>query len=91
MQSAVATAPGGWLLEVRIDKSMLDPELPNEGTFGLDFNFRDNDNNNDPSRTTVYTWNDIEHSGSFPSKIPDRWGDALLAPVDLWTCVRRLA
>ena len=81
VQSAVSTDATGWWLEVRIEKSVLDPDLPNEGSFGLDFNFRDNDGNNDPNRTTVYTWNDTEQSGSFPSKIPDRWGEGLLTPV----------
>ncbi len=83
VRSAVSTVATGWWLEVRIEKSMLDPDLLNEGSFGLDFNFRDNDSNNDPNKTTVYAWNDTEQSGAFPSKIPNRWGDAFLDPVDL--------
>ena len=81
VRSAVSVVATGWQLEVRIEKSMLDPNLGNEGVFGLDFNFRDNDANNDPSLTTVYSWSDTEQSGVFPSKIPNRWGDGLLAPV----------
>src|SRR5207247_11370281 len=53
------------------------PAVPSAGgTCGLDFNFRDNDNNNDVSQTTVYTWNDPSSGAGFPSKIPDRWGSA---------------
>jgi hypothetical protein len=76
--SAISFDEKGWWLEVRIDKSVLDPNLGASGTFGLDFNFRDNDNDNDPGRTTVYTWSDTEQSANFPSKIPDRWGEGTL-------------
>jgi hypothetical protein len=72
--SAVSLDATGWWLEVRIQKAALDPDLPALGSFGLDFNFRDNDDNNDPNTSTVYTWSDTEESGAFPSKIPDRWG-----------------
>ena len=71
--SAVSLDHKGWWLEVRIDKSALDPDLPTVGTIGLDFNFRDNDANNDPNLSTVYSWADTEQSSKFPSKIPDRW------------------
>ncbi len=67
----------GWWLEVRITKTALDPDLPASGTFGVDFNFRDNDNNNDVAQTTVHCWNDPTVSGAFPSKIPDNWADAV--------------
>ena len=46
--------------QVEIGKSILAPSLPAEGSIGVDFNFRDNDNNNDPNLTTVYTWSDFE-------------------------------
>src|SRR2546429_6023192 len=70
-------APIGWWLEARIAKTALTPPLPSAGgTIGLDFNFRDNDNNNDPAQTTVYTWSDNSSGVSFPSKIPDKWGSA---------------
>jgi hypothetical protein len=74
--SSVSTDANGWWLEVRITKSALDPDMPADGKFGIDFNFRDNDSNNTATLSTVYTWSDTEQSGSFPSKIPDRWGDA---------------
>jgi hypothetical protein len=74
LQSAVSTDAAGWWLELRIDKSALSPALPSQGSFGLDFNFRDNDNGNDPNQSTIYTWSDTEESGGFPSKIPNRWG-----------------
>ncbi len=78
--SAVTTDGTGWWLEVRITKSALDPDMPASGTFGVDFNFRDNDNNNDPALTTVYTWAETSTAG-FPSKIPDHWGDGVLATL----------
>ncbi|HLE21079.1 MAG TPA: DUF4038 domain-containing protein [Vicinamibacteria bacterium] len=78
--SAVSRDGTGWWLEVRIDQAALNPDLPGSGAFGLDFNFRDNDANNRPDATTVYTWSDVEQSGSFPSKIPNRWGRARLLP-----------
>jgi hypothetical protein len=68
----------GWWLEVRIEKAALDPDMPVDGTFGVEFNFRDNDNNNDWSVTTVYDWNDPTTSAGFPSKIPYNWGEARL-------------
>ncbi|MHC4795251.1 MAG: sugar-binding protein [Planctomycetota bacterium] len=72
--SATSTDANGWWLEVRIDKSALDPDIPaNAGTSGLDFVFRDNDANNS-ALTTIYSWTDQEVSNSFPTKIPDRWG-----------------
>ena len=75
--SAVARDSSGWWLEMRIAKSALSPALPAAGgTFGLDFNFRDNDNNNDPSQTSVYTWSDNASGAGFPSKVPDKWGTA---------------
>src|SRR6185436_6884585 len=55
--SAVTTDGTGWWAEVRITKTALDGDIPaTSGTIGLDFNFRDNDNNNDAALTTVYTW-----------------------------------
>ena len=78
VRSATSRDASGWWLEVGIDKAALSPALPEAGSFRIDFNYRDNDGNNDPARTTVYTWSDGERSGSFPSKIPDRWGEASL-------------
>jgi len=74
--SAVTTDSAGWWLEVRIAKNAMIPA--SGGTIGLDFTFRDNDNNNDVSRTTVYSWTDNVNSTGFPSKVPDRWGTLLL-------------
>jgi hypothetical protein len=76
--SAVSTDANGWYLEVRITKSVLDPDIPDTGIFGVDFNFRDNDNSNDPTKTTIYIWSDPESGTGFPSKIPDNWGDAAI-------------
>jgi hypothetical protein len=82
--SAVARDATGWWLELRIAKTALDPHLPPAGgTFGLDFNFRDNDNNNDPSQTTVYSWNDNSSGAGFPSKIPNNWGSATTALLEV--------
>jgi hypothetical protein len=78
VMSAVSRDGSGWWLEVAIDKAVLNPDLPANGVFGLDFNFRDNDAGNRPDASTVYTWSDTEESGSFPSKIPNRWGRGLL-------------
>ncbi|MDO8587803.1 MAG: carbohydrate-binding protein [Armatimonadota bacterium] len=76
--SAVVRDGTGWWLETRITKSALDADIPGAGnTIGLDFNFRDNDNNNDAALTSVYAWNDPSYSG-FPSKIPNNWGDCFL-------------
>ncbi|MHC4799312.1 MAG: DUF6298 domain-containing protein, partial [Planctomycetota bacterium] len=75
--SAVSTDASGWYLEVRIDKSALDPDIPDSGTLGVDFNYRDNDDSNNMTKTTIYSWSDDSGSG-FPSKIPDNWGDAEL-------------
>lgn len=91
--SAVVRDAAGWCLEVRIAKSSLDPDLPPAGDFGIDFNFRDNDSDNDPTKTTIYTWSDYTTSGGFPGKIPDRWGSAAMAdtvppgPVTTFTAV----
>jgi hypothetical protein len=74
VQSAVSAHASGWWCELRVDMSALDPGLGGSASFGLDFNFRDNDAANDPGSTTVYTWSDTEQSGNFPSKIPNRWG-----------------
>jgi hypothetical protein len=75
--SAVARDGTGWWLEMRMAKTAVDPHLPAAGgSFGLDFNFRDNDNNNDPAQTTIYTWSDNSSGSGFPSKIPDKWGSA---------------
>ena len=79
--SAISRNKKGWWLELRIDKSVLDGDLSASGVFGLDFNFRDNDRNNNPNRSTVYTWADTEQSSAFPSKIPDRWGEGALDPL----------
>lgn len=78
--SAVVRDSTGWWLEARLAKSALAPAIPANGTIGLDFNFRDNDNGNDSALTTVYTWNERSSSG-FPSKIPDHWGNASLATL----------
>lgn len=78
VNSAVVRDASGWWLEVRIAKAALDPDMPLAGTIGADFNFRDNDNNNDPALSTVYCWGDNTVSGGFPSKIPDKWGDVVL-------------
>ncbi len=78
--SAVSRDATGWWLEVRFGKTALDPDLPPNGSFGIDFNFRDNDEGNRPDATTVYTWSDLEQSANFPSKIPNRWGLARLLP-----------
>ncbi|MDO8585408.1 MAG: sugar-binding protein [Armatimonadota bacterium] len=77
----------GWWLEARIQKSALDPDMPNTGSFGVDFVFRDNDNPDptyymgNPADSTIYSWRDSSSGSSFPSKIPDRWGDAALADI----------
>jgi len=77
--SALVPVTGGWGIEVRIAKSALNPDMPaTAGDYGLDFNFRDNDNNNDLAQTTVYTWADDAEPGGFPSKIPDNWGTCQL-------------
>ena len=76
VRSAVSSHASGWWCELRINMNALDPDLAGSGSFGLDFNFRDNDGGNDPGTTTVYTWSDTEQSGNFPSKIPNRWGRA---------------
>jgi len=84
VDSAVTRDATGWWLEARIAKNALTPPLPAAGgSFGLDFNFRDNDNNNDPLQTTVYTWSDNSTGGGFPSKIPDKWGTATAEPLEV--------
>jgi hypothetical protein len=81
--SAVSTDSAGWWLEVRIAKTALSPAIPaTSGTIGLDFTFRDNDNNNDAAQTTVYSWTDNVNSSGFPSKIPDNWGALALTTGD---------
>jgi hypothetical protein len=82
--SAVTRDASGWWLEARIAKTALDPDLLSAGaTFGIDFNFHDNDNNNDTSQTTVYTWSDNVSGAGFPSKIPDKWGTAIAIPLEV--------
>ncbi len=83
--SALVSVTGGWGVEVRIAKNVLDPDIPSSsGDYGLDFNLRDNDNDNDVGLTTVYTWADDTEPAGFPSKIPDNWGTCMLesAPVN---------
>ena len=79
--SAAVRDATGWWLEARISKSALDPDIPADGTIGIDFAFRDNDSNGDTAQTTVYTWRESTTDG-FPSKVPNRWGD-LSMPVPL--------
>ncbi|MDO8588243.1 MAG: sugar-binding protein [Armatimonadota bacterium] len=81
LTSVVLRDSSGWWLEMRITKSALDSDMPTSGSIGLDFCFRDNDNDNDPTQTTVYSWRDNSTGGGFPSKIPDKWGDAIMADV----------
>ena len=79
--SAVTTDATGWWLEVRLAKTAFSPAIPStSGTIGIDFNFRDNDNNNNPALTTVYAWHESSSDG-FPVKIPDHWGDLNLSPI----------
>ncbi|MDO8589494.1 MAG: sugar-binding protein [Armatimonadota bacterium] len=78
--SAVVRDGTGWWMECKILKSVLDTDLPNSGSFGIDFNFRDNDNNNNTALTTVYMWRESSTEG-YPTKIPDHWGDASLATL----------
>lgn len=75
--SAVVRDGTGWWLEFRITKTAIDPDLPGSGPIGIDFNFRDNDNNNDAALTTVYDWRGPT-AGSFPTKIPNDWGHCIL-------------
>ena len=87
--SAVSRDGTGWWLEVRIQKSALDPDIPGSGSSGVDFCFRDNDNPDatywwgHPSYSTMYSWSDNPSGASFPTKIPDRWGDASLPSVPI--------
>ncbi len=53
--SAVSRDSSGWWLEVGLARNAFSPALPPAGCFGIDLNFRDNDSNNDPAQTTVYT------------------------------------
>lgn len=85
VMSSVRRDATGWWLEARIDKSVLDPDIPAIGTIGIDFNFRDNDNENDMTRTTVYSWADLASGTNFPSKIPSHWGElAFEQDLCLW-------
>ncbi len=87
--SAVVRDATGWWLEARIQKTALDPDLPSTGIFGVDFCFRDNDNPDatyyygNPAQSTMYSWSDNPTGASFPTKIPDRWGDAQLPAVNI--------
>ena len=82
--SAVARDATGWWLEARIDKNALDPDIPANGSFGVDFCFRDNDSPDainyagNPAQSTVYSWRDSAVAEGFPTKVPTAWGDALL-------------
>lgn len=83
--SAVVKDSTGWWLEAKIAKSVLDPDIPATGNFGIDFSFRDNDGENNFSKTTVYTWSDMASGTGFPSKIPSHWGDVSYATdMCLW-------
>ncbi len=76
--SVVTTDGTGWTLEVRIDKTVADPDVPADGVFGMDLNFRDNDSANEPSLTSIYSWRDPYHEGTSPAcptKRPKNWGD----------------
>ena len=93
--AVVATTETGWLVEVGVDKTVFAVPLPSilgpandpEGNnFGIDFNFRDNDDpflvadeGGDTSFTTVYDWADPTSGGGFPSKQPGLWGQ-MFAP-----------
>jgi hypothetical protein len=88
VHSVATRTANGWLLEVGIAKAVFNPALPaivgpvNDPAghnYGLELNFRDNDNNNDPTTTSVYDWADPLSSGGFPSKQAGSWGD-LVSP-----------
>ncbi len=79
--SAVTTDSAGWWMEVRIAKNALSPAIPAGGTIGVEFALRDNDSNNNAALTTLYSWHDPEISASFPTRIPDRWGDLNMVAV----------
>ena len=72
--SAVVRDSTGWWLEVCIQKSALDPDIPATGTFGVDFGFRDNDSGETSSQ---YAWADNASGDSFPTKVPNSWGDCV--------------
>jgi hypothetical protein len=72
----------GWWLEARITKTVLNQDIPSgAGTIGIDFAFHDNDSKNSSTVSTTTSWRDPEVSTSFPSKIPDRWGDLRLVTL----------
>ncbi|MDO8682109.1 MAG: DUF4038 domain-containing protein [Armatimonadota bacterium] len=81
--SSVVRDSTGWWAEVRIQKSATDPNMLANGIFGVDFAFRDNDNPDatyfygSPDASTMYGWSDNTIGAGFPSKIPDKWGDAV--------------
>jgi hypothetical protein len=90
VEAAVDADGTGWWLEVGIRKDALHPVLPAQGSIGLDFNFRDNDADNDPAATTVYTWSDTASGAGFPSKVPDRWAEAVLEDLASVQGARRM-
>ncbi|MDO8589593.1 MAG: sugar-binding protein [Armatimonadota bacterium] len=91
--SAASSDASGYWIEVSIRKTELNPDMPAAGTFGVELCFRDNDSPDatyfygNPSVSTMYGWSDTVSGGSFPAKIPDRWGHAAvpnlvpLAPI----------
>lgn len=89
VQSAGSMTANGYIIEVSIALSVLDPDLPNTlgGRFGLDLAFRDNDNYvaggdmaGTPADSTMYSWSDPDSPPGYPSKIPSHWGDGLIVP-----------
>ena len=76
--SAVRRDSSGWWAEIRIAKTALNPDVGVTGSVGLDFVFRDNDGPGDPAKSTVYAWADVTVDDTFPSKVPDKWGDGRL-------------
>ena len=77
--SAVVRDATGWTLEVRITKSALDPDIPSSGSIGVDFGFRDNDNNNDLAQSSFYAWADPCSGTGYMTKIPQYWSDVTMS------------
>ena len=79
VRSAVSRHASGWWCELRIDMNALDPDLTGSGSFGLDFNFRDNDGGNRSREQRRYTRGAIpSNPGKLPEQDPEPLGTSSL-------------
>jgi hypothetical protein len=88
VSTGAAPIPGGWQLEVGLDKAVLGlpAYMSSDTVVGIDFNFWDPDTDTpwpDWPNYTIYSWADNTTPSGCPSKVPDNWGILMPEPATL--------